>query len=400
MYDSHDFNFEVYRRQRKPRRNGGKTVLIVLLFVLISASAGFAGGLVMTLALPNWVGGGAVPQPLEHLQLISETYAELGGVTVGDEDNFSGIIPLTTGEAQLTAPEVARIVTPSVVEIQTEVVTSAGRVEQVREGAGSGVIISADGYIVTNSHVIAGARAINVRLNDGRQHSAELIADDPRSDLALLKIEADDLTPAVFGDSDMMMVAEPVLAVGNPLGALGGTVTGGLISATDRDIIIAGELMTLLQTDAAVNRGNSGGGLFNMRGELIGIVNAKSGGPDVEGLGFAIPTNTASQVIDDLFTYGFVRGRVDTGFALVDIQTPMAAMRYNVGQAGLYIADSVHSEFRQGDRITAIDGRAVTNLTSFNAALASRAVGDSVSVTVARGNENVTHSIVLVEFRP
>ncbi|MCL2408265.1 MAG: trypsin-like peptidase domain-containing protein [Oscillospiraceae bacterium] len=396
MYDNRDFNFEVYRRQRRPRRTGGSAFAIILLCVIISASAGFAGGFVMTQMLPNWDVSEPIQASDELRPMNTAVYADSISTAMHEED----IIPLTRGDKQLSAPEVARIVTPSVVEIQAEVVTSAGRMEQVREGAGSGVIISADGYIVTNSHVIADARAINVRLSNGTQHMAEIIADDPRSDLAILKIEADGLTPAVFGDSSAMVVAEPVFAVGNPLGALGGTMTGGLISATDRDIIIEGQPMTLLQTDAAVNPGNSGGGLFNMNAELIGIVNAKSGGLNVEGLGFAIPTNTASAVISDLFTYGFVRGRVDTGFTLVDIQTPMVAMRHNVSQAGLYIADSVHPEFRQGDRITSIDGRAVTNLANFNAALASHAVGDSVSITVARGNESVTHSIILAEFRP
>jgi len=311
-----------------------------------------------------------------------------------------GVQHLTTGH-RMTAPEVAAIVTPSVVEIKTEMVTTnAWRVEQVREGAGSGVVISADGYIVTNEHVISGARSVRVRLHDGEEHAARVVGYDVQTDIAVLKIEATGLTPAVFGDSGALLVGEAVLAVGNPLGELGGTVTQGIISALDREITIDGQRMTLLQTDAAVNPGNSGGGLFNMSGELIGVVNAKSGGLNIEGLGFAIPESTAGGVIADIMTYGFVRGRVSAGLMLLDIQTPNAATMHRVSQLGLYIAQSAHDVFQPGDRITAIDGRTVTNLASFTAAMSGRSIGDTISITVARGSQSITHEITLVELSP
>ena len=169
--------------------------------------------------------------------------------------------------------------TPTVVEIVTESVSTATTFwggNYVTSGAGSGVIISSDGLIITNNHVVSGANTIKVTLKDGTQYDAKLIGTDPDSDIAVIKIEATGLPCALVGDSDKLEVGDEVVAVGNPLGELGGTVTNGIISALSRDVNIDGTEMSLIQTNAAVNPGNSGGGLFNMYGGLIGIVNAKS----------------------------------------------------------------------------------------------------------------------------
>jgi serine protease Do len=301
----------------------------------------------------------------------------------------------------LTTPEVSAIAKPSVVEIKTEIVTNGGWFgNYIAEGAGSGVIVSSDGYIATNNHVISGATSITVRLPDGHEYSATLTATDVKTDIAMLKIKASSLSPAVFGDSSLLVVGESAIAVGNPLGELGGTVTSGIISALDRDIAIDGEMMSLLQTDAAVNPGNSGGGLFNMYGELIGVVNAKSTGLDIEGLGFAIPANTARAVINDLVAYGYVRGRAYDGLELVDIQTSQAARMYRVSQAGLYIISSADSQLKSGDRITAVGGLTVKNQTDYNTAMKGRKIDETVRITVARGNQSVTIEITLTEWKP
>ena len=178
-----------------------------------------------------------------------------------------------------TYEQVAEAVTPTVVEIVTESIsadTSFWGGGYITSGAGSGVIISADGLIITNNHVVEGANTITVTTKDGTEYPAELIGTDSESDIAVIKIDATDLPFALIGDSDELKVGQEVVAVGNPLGELGGTVTNGIISALSRDVNIEGTEMTLIQTNAAVNPGNSGGGLFNMYGELIGIVNAKS----------------------------------------------------------------------------------------------------------------------------
>ena len=208
----------------------------------------------------------------------------------------------------------------SVVEINTETIETndfysffgiSGN--NLVEGAGSGVIISKDGYIVTNNHVIDSANTIKVRLTNGEVYDAALIATDSKSDVAVIKIDAKDLTCATVGNSDNLLVGDSVIAIGNPLGSLGGTATDGIISSLNREVTVNNEKMNLIQTNAAINSGNSGGGLFNAAGELIGIVNAKSVGSSVEGLGFAIPINDVMKVVDQLIENGYVTDRATLG---------------------------------------------------------------------------------------
>lgn len=269
----------------------------------------------------------------------------------------------------------------------------------ISTGAGSGVIVSTDGYIVTNNHVIEDAQTITVRLSDGIEYKATLVGTDSKTDLAVIKIDAEDLPPAVLGDSSSLVVGQSAVAIGNPLGELGGTVTQGIISALDREITIDGETMSLLQTDTAINPGNSGGGLFNLYGELIGIVNAKSSGSDIEGLGFAIPVNTAKTVIEEIIVNGYVTGRISTGLTLVDIQDTGTAMSYRVSKLGLYISGSTSSDFQSGDIITAIDGKSVGSLSDYNSILGSYKVGDTIEITVSRSGRSITASLVLTELK-
>ena len=215
---------------------------------------------------------------------------------------------------------VAASVAASIVEIRTETVKTGGYFQQyISGGAGSGVVLSADGYIVTNHHVINGADTITVRTNDDKEYTATVIGTDSETDVAVIKIDASDLSPVLIGDSTKLVVGQDVVAIGNPLGELGGTVTNGIISALDREITIDGDTMTLLQTNAAINPGNSGGGLFNLYGELVGIVNAKSSGTDIEGLGFAIPINMVYSVVEQILEYGYVKGRPFLGIETIYI---------------------------------------------------------------------------------
>jgi serine protease Do len=300
--------------------------------------------------------------------------------------------------AKMSIEDVVINVKHSVVEIQTErISTSRFMREFVSTGAGSGVIISTDGYIVTNDHVISGAKSITVRLSNEQEYQATLIGTDAQTDLAVLKINATGLQPAIMGHSSGLLVGQTAIAIGNPLGELGGTVTAGIISALDREITIGGETMSLLQTDAAVNPGNSGGGLFNLYGELIGVVNAKSSGSEIEGLGFAIPIDFAQIVIEQLIEYGFVRGRVDSGFVLVDIQDAFTAMSYRIQQLGLYISNSISTDFQNGDRITAVDGQTVRNLAEWNSRMSKYNVGDTVNITVVRNGSSISLALTLTE---
>ncbi|MDE7106951.1 MAG: trypsin-like peptidase domain-containing protein, partial [Clostridiales bacterium] len=270
--------------------------------------------------------------------------------------------------------------------IRTESVTTQWGMQYVVSGAGSGVIVAHDAdyetyYIVTNNHVIEGAHDIKVSLRSGGEaYTATLIASDVAGDIAVISItEKSTLNVAVWGSSSGLLVGEDVIAIGNPLGSLGGTVTKGIISATERSIPVGNYTMTLLQTDTAINPGNSGGGLFNMRGELVGVVNAKTSDEEVEGICFAIPADTARSIFDDLVTDGVVSGRVTLGISVAVYDS-----------SAVYVTAAV-GDFKQYDRIAKINDVTVTSLLTYHDALAALKPNDEVKVIVYHGR--VTQSM-------
>ncbi len=301
----------------------------------------------------------------------------------------------------LSISDIAELTSDSVVEISTETAVTSTRMRQfISKGAGSGVIISSDGYIVTNNHVIDGATKIHVRLSDGKTYEATLKGKDAQTDLAVIKIDGGNLTPAVIGTSSALKVGELAVAIGNPLGELGGTVTNGIISALDREITIDGETMTLLQTNAAINPGNSGGGLFNSKGELIGIVNAKSSGSDIEGIGFAIPIDIARKVISELTEKGYVSGRPGLGVSLIDITNTTTAIMYRVSKLGVYVAEAEqNSSLKAGDLILSINNYPIQSSADVKSALKNQKIGDEISVKVLRGNVQETLTVKLIELK-
>ncbi len=299
--------------------------------------------------------------------------------------------------------DVATAVHETVVEIRTEIVQTSSLFGQyVTGGAGSGVIISADGLILTNYHVIAGATKIVARLSDGTEYEATVTGSDSETDIALLKVNAKNLKFATMGNSDALIVGQEVVAIGNPLGELGGSVTNGIVSALDREVEIEGEIMNLLQTNAAVNPGNSGGGLFNLAGELVGVVNAKSSGTGIEGIGFAIPINDAVTVIKELSEYGYVRGRVHLGIRYNEItEITMQYYYYGYTKPGIYVVESpLNTELKQNDRIVAIDDVEISTAADIKAVLRSHKIGDTLKVTVVRNGRNVTVTVTCYEYVP
>ena len=229
---------------------------------------------------------------------------------------------------------------------------------------------------------------------------------DADSDIAVINITPDEkLSFAVFGDSDKLTVGEEVIAVGNPLGELGGTVTNGIISALDREINVDGTNMNLLQTNAAINPGNSGGGLFNMKGELVGVVNAKSSGSGIEGLGFAIPANDAFKVAEQLMENGYVTGKVYLGVSFYEATDAFTAYRYFKSQAtGLYVAELVEGYndqvLKYGDRIVAIDGDEVNEFSQIKDLLKEHSVGDVLKFTIHRGGKLMEVEVTCYEYVP
>ena len=305
---------------------------------------------------------------------------------------------------EMNVQQVAALTQPSIVEIKTEQVTGGSFMPQfVQTGAGSGVIISDNGYITTNNHVIEGATNIQVRTSDGTVYKAELIGTDKKTDVAVIKIDAEGLNPVVFSNSDDLNVGETAIAIGNPLGELGGTVTNGIISATARTIMLENHQMTLLQTNAAINPGNSGGGLFNDRGELIGMVVAKSAGQDVEGLGFAIPSNVVSKIAQELIKNGYVSGRPALGVTILNIQDSQTAVKYGLNSLGVYIAEvqpgsaAMNAGLQPGDRIISLNNQVIENFAQLSSALDQYTVGDTVEIMVSRDGNTLVTTLTLQE---
>lgn len=304
----------------------------------------------------------------------------------------------------LTVSETAAKVSPAVVSITASVTITDrfGRVS-TSSGSGSGIIFSEDGYILTNNHVVEGADTVIVKLATGAEYPAKIVGTDSITDLAVLKLDGKSLPYAVFGDSDKLITGDLAVAIGNPLGEFSGTVTSGIISATDREITIDGEKMNLLQTDAAINPGNSGGALVNAYGEVIGVVNAKESALGIEGLGFAIPINDAKPVIEQLIKNGYVTGRPGMGVSYIDITA--ATARFYRMEAGLYINSVTAGEsadtagIRSGDRIVSVDGITVTTAAEFKDILRKHAVGDKIKIILSRNGTSVTVTVTLTETK-
>ena len=273
-------------------------------------------------------------------------------------------------------------------------------------GSGTGVVLSRDGYIVTNAHVVEDAPSISVRLFDDREFTAILIGCDSISDLAVLRIDARDLTAAQFGDSEILRVGDSVVAIGNPLGVeLRGTYTDGIISAINRDVSMNGRSMTLIQTNAALNSGNSGGPLINCYGQVIGINTMKIGAfadsAGVEGIGFAIPSATVKDIVDQLITQGYVSGRPTLG--ILGETLPMFYQHYYRMPAGLYItqvdsgsaAESCGMEI--GDILLSINDTRIYDMEDLQTVILGYEVGDTVTVTIYRDGQTASAQVVLLE---
>ena len=388
-----------------PKKKGGKgkialAIVAIVLCVALSGFAGFAGTYIADRFFTIIDSG----KPAPNTPPVSSGSSAGIVVSVPDENGEKTPVSVPRGELMNYA-DAAATVKDSVVEITTEATVGGGYFQQyVTEGAGSGVIITAEGYIVTNNHVIEDAEKITVRLTDGTQYPATLIGTDSRTDIAVIKIDPKDraLSVAAFiADSKKLVVGTEVLAIGNPLGELGGTVTNGIISALERELKISGSgTMTLLQTNAAVNPGNSGGGLFNLYGELVGVVNAKSAGNNIEGLGFAIPANTVRTIVAQLMEFGYVKGRPTIAVTVLGLDAYSAYYYFRSSQAGVYIVESNEEALKYGDRILAIGGTAITDAEDVSAIIEKHEIGESIEIMVVRDRKTITVSVTLSEYVP
>lgn len=312
---------------------------------------------------------------------------------------------LSNGEREAkTTVEIAAEVGPSVVGISTKYTYRSffGQAYE-QSGSGSGIIISDDGYVVTNFHVIENSNNVSVILNTGEEYPAKIVGYDAETDLALLKVSATGLTKAVFGNSDSLQVGELAVAIGNPLGQeLAGTVTVGVISAVNRSITSEnGTEMTLLQTDAAINPGNSGGALVNAYGEVIGINTMKFSGSGVEGIGFAIPIDIAKPILTELMTNGYVTGRPLIGISLREITPEVAAINdIPAGVQVAYVSEGGAAEkagIQPGDTIVSVDGKLVETTKDVSDIRDKHKAGDTLKFVVNRDGKTLSFDVVLQE---
>lgn len=287
---------------------------------------------------------------------------------------------------------------PSVVSISCSTATGTS--------SGTGVVLSRDGYLITNAHVIDNATNISVQLTDNRVFSARILGRDEISDLAVLRVEANDLTPARFGDSSALRVGDTVVAIGDPLGVkFRGTYTDGIVSAINRDVDVNGHTMTLIQTNAALNTGNSGGPLINCYGQVVGINTMKIGtfmsSSGVEGIGFAIPSTTVKEIVDQLISQGYVSGRPTLGITGESLS--IFYQHYYRLPSGLYIthvekgSDSYEKGLSQGDILISLNDTKITTMNELKLILNGMEVGDTLTAVVYRSGQQYSVELTLTE---
>lgn len=315
-----------------------------------------------------------------------------------------GSAELTAGSdgAELSVTQIAAKVGPSVVGIvnKQSVTTWFGTSEQ--DGSGSGIIISEDGYILTNSHVVENATSLTVILSNNSEYTANIVGMDEKTDLAVLKIDATGLPAAELGKSSELAVGDLAVAIGNPLGMeFYGSVTQGIISALNRTMNVDGREYTLIQTDAAINPGNSGGPLVNKYGQVVGINTVKISSSSAEGMGFAIPIDVAAPIVNDLITNGYVTGRPQIGVATRDITENMS--QYYGMPMGVYVVSVVEGSgaeaagIKTGDIITKANGKEIQTAEELNSVKDEHKAGDVLSLTVVRSGQEMPVNVTLGE---
>jgi len=322
------------------------------------------------------------------------------------------LITSLTGTQELTIPQIAAQVGPSVVGVINKTTVQPQRYydpftgryyymqdpntsqnETVEQGTGSGIVISADGYIVTNQHVIDGATEISVILNTGEELTATLVGQDIKTDLAVLKVSSEKpLSPATLGDSENLQVGELAVAIGNPMGQeFSGSVTAGIISAVNRTMTIENRTYNLIQTDAAINSGNSGGALINRFGEIIGINSVKLSSSGVEGMGFAIAISEAKPIIDDLISSGYVTGRPLVGIGISETRYGLFISSVQEGSG------AAEAGLKEGDMILEVEGQKVTSTNGINEIRDTKKPGDILKFKILRDGATMEVGVRLTE---
>ena len=376
--------------QQEKKKHRGGLVLVVALCCLLSGAMG-AGGVLLTQHLQAEPAGDVTKENVSHV---------LQG---NRESSVIETVQIDTGKL-MTPAEVYAANVNSTVGITTSVTTNFWGFQSTSAASGSGFIISDDGYILTNFHVIEDSDSISVSMYNGDSYEAALIGYDESNDIAVLKIEAEGLTPVVLGDSDNLNVGDSVIAIGNPLGELTFTLTSGAISAKDREVTLSSSVtMNLLQTDCAINSGNSGGALFNLYGEVIGVTNAKyssssSNEASIDNIGFAIPINSIMGIVESIVEKGYI-SKPYMGISVLDVSEE--TQQYGI-PAGAAVQEVVENSpaalagLQKGDVITAVDGVAMTSneLVSY---VGKASVGQQIKLSIYRQGQTLELTVDIGE---
>ena len=396
---------EEAEKPKKKRRTWLKiTALLLALAIVASLGRALLRSAINGLAAHNASGDSA--QPAADASGAASAPESAGEPYQRELTPLPETLPTYDSGKTLTAQEVYGINVDAVCGIATEVTTNVFGQTASTAVVGSGFVLTEDGYVVTNNHVVEGTDNVSVKLHDGSTYPAEVVGGDSLSDVALLKIEAEGLSHVAVGDSDAIAVGEGCIAIGNPLGELTFTMTGGYVSALPREINISGKPISMFQTDAAINAGNSGGPLFDMAGNVIGITSAKisgitGSGASIEGVGFAIPINEALRVVYDLQEYGYVRGRAFLGVTVKELDAATADT-YGLPVGPIVqsvVADSCADKagIAVKDIILAFNGRNVKTYTQLMSALNKCSAGDEVTLHIYRAGAELDVTLTLDE---
>ena len=413
MYDNDQYNSGAYRYSYPPARQGGNPWNLPQQPPLIppqppkkkKGGAAKAVALVLCCALAGG-GAGVGGAALYNTVIAPAAVAAVGGsdgttIYRNDSDPNPVLVNQADGLTPMSLAEINAAYADSCVCVTVQATVRQGYYQYQTTGAGSGFIISEDGYIVTNYHVIDGATAIKITLYNGESYDAKLIGGEELNDVAVLKIDGvSGLKPVVIGDSDDLVVGETVCTIGNALGTLSFSMTDGVVSATGRSVTMSdGTVMNMIQTNCTINSGNSGGPLFDSYGRVAGITSAKysnngSSDASIEGIGFAIPINDVIGIVTDYMQVGYVTGRPSMGITVAEVTAEY--QRVFGWPAGVYVNSvtpgscAEKAGLKQGDIITKLDGAEVTSFNELSAAKNRHKAGDTVTVTLWRAGETLT----------
>lgn len=379
---------------QKPKKNrtGAKVTALVLSCALVGGAMGFGGS-----ALQNHLAAkNADTEEAQQASVVYEGSRETSVINIAQIDTSKEMTP-----AEVYAQNVN-----STVGIRTSITTNYWGYQTQAAAAGSGFILSADGYILTNYHVVEDSNSITVSLYDGTEYDATLVGCDESNDIAVLKIDAEGLTPVVLGDSDNLNVGDQVVAIGNPLGELTFSLTTGVVSALNREVTLSSNVtMNLIQTDCAINSGNSGGALFNLYGEVIGITNAKysssgsSGEASIDNIGFAIPINSVRSIVESIIKNGYIV-KPYIGVSVEDVSSEMTSYGLPAGAVVRSVTDgapAAQAGLQANDIITAVDGTEITGSNDLVQIVTAKKAGDTLKLSVYRQGQTLELTVTVAE---